>query len=113
MACGLLNLGVVTGQNLADASRLGSARLSAREAEMVRACAPSVGPAMSGSGSGAGACVDLNTEPAALHAVLRSVGDEETRRKVLTCPMSGAVACLQQCHVCMAPMLPHPHVRRQ
>lgn len=74
----------MTGQNLADGSRLGLAGLSAREADLVRASVPSVGPALSGGGrlSRAGASVDLATGPAALHAVLRSVPDENVRRKV-------------------------------
>lgn len=74
----------VTGQNLADGSRLGRAGLSAREADLVRTSIPSVGPALCGGGvvSGAGASVDLATGPAALHAVLRSVPDEIVRRKV-------------------------------
>ncbi len=78
-----LKPGAAAGQNLADDARLGTAQLSAREAGHVRASAPSAAAALrqGGRGGGAGPAFDLSTGTAALHAVLRNVPDEDTRRK--------------------------------
>jgi hypothetical protein len=86
----VLKPGAAAGQNLADDARLGTAQLSAREAGHVRASAPSAVAALrqGGRGGGSGPTFHLSMGTAALHAVLRNVPDEDTRRKARPRPAS-------------------------